>query len=152
MEVGCGWGLAGIYCAKIHDAIVTCADIDAQVFPYAKLHADINKVEVQMLQKGFDGLREENLKDIDVVIGADICFWDDLIPSLKSLILRALGADTQLVLIADPGRTTFEKMGSYFVENQQGEISNRAITDPYLIRGRVLRIGSLDRSISSATK
>jgi predicted nicotinamide N-methyase len=143
MEVVCGWGLAGIYCAKNHGAIVTCVDIDAEVFLYVRLHAGIKKVDIQTMQVFFDGISGKNLKDIDVVIGADICFWDDMVTYLKALILRALGADTQLVLIADPGRSPFETMGSYFLENQQGEIMNRSINHPYPIQGRLLRIGTL---------
>jgi predicted nicotinamide N-methyase len=143
MEIGCGWGLAGIYCAKNHGAMVTCVDIDAEVFPYVGLHAGINKVDIQTMQLGFDGISGKKMKKIDVVIGADICFWDDMVTSLKALILRALGADTQLVLIADPGRSPFETMGSYFVENQQGETMDRSINHPYPIQGRLLKIGSL---------
>jgi predicted nicotinamide N-methyase len=143
MEIGCGWGLAGIYCAKNHGAMVTCVDIDAEVFPYVGLHAGINKVDIQTMQLGFDGISGKKMKKIDVVIGADICFWDNMVASLKALILRALGADTQLVLIADPGRSPFEIMGSYFVENQQGETMDRSINHPYPIRGRLLKIGSL---------
>jgi predicted nicotinamide N-methyase len=143
MEIGCGWGLAGIYCAKNHGAMVTCADIDSAVFPYVGLHADINKVKIKSRHVGFDEISGKNLNNIDMVIGADVCFWDDMVVSLKSLLLRALGADTRLMLIADPGRTSFESMGSYFVENRQGEIMNRTINHPYPIQGRLLKIGSL---------
>ncbi|MFC1823229.1 methyltransferase [Thermodesulfobacteriota bacterium] len=152
MEVGCGWGLAGIYCAKNHGAIVTCVDIDAEVFPYVGLHAGINKVEIHTMQAGFDGISRKKLKDIDVMIGSDICFLDDMVTSLKALILRALGAETKLVLIADPGRSPFETMGSYFVENQEGEIIDRSINHPYPIQGRLLKIGSLNSNRAKEAK
>ena len=57
MEIGCGWGLAGIYCAKKFNAVVTGVDIDAEVFPYLRLHAAINKVHVATLQKKFNKLQ-----------------------------------------------------------------------------------------------
>ena len=44
MEVGCGWGLGGIYCAKKYGAAVTGVDKDPQVFPYLLLHAEINSI------------------------------------------------------------------------------------------------------------
>ncbi len=32
LEVGCGWGLSGIYCARRFEARVTCTDADPSVF------------------------------------------------------------------------------------------------------------------------
>ena len=39
LEIGCGWGLAGIYCAKKHGAVVTGVDVDSEVLPFSRLHA-----------------------------------------------------------------------------------------------------------------
>jgi hypothetical protein len=39
LELGCGWGLVGIACAKLFQAQVTGLDADAAVFPYLQLHA-----------------------------------------------------------------------------------------------------------------
>ena len=50
MEACCGWGLAGIYCAKKHGAIVTGMDKDADVFPYLQLHARLNRVNIFTLE------------------------------------------------------------------------------------------------------
>ena len=47
LEVGCGWGLVGIYCAKTFNADVTGLDADAAVFPYLTLHAQLNGVHIQ---------------------------------------------------------------------------------------------------------
>ena len=44
MEIGCGWGLLGIYCAKLFDARVLLTDADEQVFPFAAAHARLNGV------------------------------------------------------------------------------------------------------------
>ncbi|MBU2499406.1 MAG: methyltransferase domain-containing protein [Proteobacteria bacterium] len=142
LEVGCGWGLAGIYCAKHYDALVTCLDIDSEVFPYLHLHAATNRVEIATMEMGFDGLTGNELRDFDVLIGSDICFWDTMVPSLKRLILRALGADVSWVVIADPGRSPFEELGAYFTEKGTGDIQGWSVDHPYHIQGRILRVGS----------
>ncbi|MFH1147024.1 MAG: methyltransferase domain-containing protein [Pseudomonadota bacterium] len=151
MDLGCGWGLAGIYCAKNHSAEVTGVDLDSQVFPYLHLHAQINSVKITTVQKDFDSLTGINLEDIDVLIGADICFWDTLADSLRNLIYRALDHGVKLVVIADPGRPTFNELGQVFVDDLHGEISNRAVIDPHYICGRILKIGSLCAPVNETT-
>ncbi|MCP4666436.1 MAG: methyltransferase [Deltaproteobacteria bacterium] len=142
MELGCGWGLAGIYCAKKHGATVTCVDIDAEVFPYLRLHADINKVDISVMNKGFDGLTGRLLKGVDVLIGADICFWDNMIDPLKRLILRALRKGVRLVVIADPGRSPFHQLCEYFLEKRGADALDWTTGRPRRIGGRLLTIGS----------
>jgi predicted nicotinamide N-methyase len=144
MEIGCGWGLAGIYCAKQFNAIVTGVDIDSEVFPYLRLHADINKVDVATLQKKFNKLREEDLQNIDVVIGADICFWDKMVYPLKRFIRRALNAGVQSVIIADPARSPFEKLSKYFVKKGKGETLDWRVKLPQNIQGQLLKIKNPD--------
>jgi predicted nicotinamide N-methyase len=143
MEVGCGWGLAGIYCAKKHGAKVTGVDVDPEVFPYLRLHAEINRVEIATIKKSFGGLTARDLKGFDVLIGADICFWDSMVFSMKRLINRALRTGVRMVLIADPGRPTFDKLGEYFTEKGRGEILDWTAQRPRRIQGRILKIGSL---------
>lgn len=140
MEVGCGWGLAGIYCAKKHGAMVTSVDIDPDVFPYLCVHAEINKVNIATMNNGFDDLTIRNLRGIDVLIGADICFWDNMVDPLKRLIRRALRAGVRLMLIADPGRSTFDEIADYFVEKQRGEILEWATRSPRRIQGKIFKI------------
>jgi predicted nicotinamide N-methyase len=143
MEVGCGWGLVGIYCAKRHHAIVTAVDSDKEVFPYLTLHAAINKVEINTMKRGFGGLKVQDLQSFDVLIGADICFWDNLALSLKRLISRALRAGVRMILIADPGRPPFNEVGEHFAETQESKILDWSIKRPRPITGRILQIGSL---------
>jgi predicted nicotinamide N-methyase len=140
MEVGCGWGLAGIYCAKRHGAIVTGADVDSEVFPYLRLHAKLNKVEISTLHKGFDGLTGRHLKNIDVLIGADICFWDKMVEPLRRLILRAMRSGVRLLIIADPARSTFDQICEYFTRKRNAEILDWMTDRPHRIRGRILKM------------
>ena len=143
MDVGCGWGLAGIYCAKKHNAVVTSVDIDSEVFPYLRLHAEMNEVKIVTVRKGFEELEDKHLNNIDIMIGADICFWDTMVDPLKRLIIRALGAGVQLVLIADPGRPTFDEVVKYFIKKRSGEMLYRTVQRPHRIQGRILKISAL---------
>ncbi len=140
LDIGCGWGLVGIYCAKSFKAEVTAVDKDISIFPYLDLHVKINNVTISMEQKGYKELRQACLKDIDVILGSDICFWDSLISPLKLLILRGLRAGIRAVLISDPGRDPFEELGNYFVKKKMGEIIDWSTLRPNRIQGRILRI------------
>ena len=143
MEVGCGWGLPGIYCAKRYGARVISVDLDAEVFPYLQLHAKVNEVEISTLKKDFDLLRTKHLQEVDLLIGADVCFWDTLVQPLKKLILRALRAKVQQVLISDPGRPPFEEIGEYFAGKRGGEILDWTAQRPRRSEGRILKINSI---------
>ncbi len=143
MEAGSGWGLAGIYCAKKFDAKVIAVDFDTHVFPYLQLHAEVNGVKIAPEKREFDRITKKDLNKIDILIGADICFWDKMIDSLRRLIKRALKAGVNRVLIADPGRTTFEHLGHHFVEKGQGRIFDVTTQRPKRIRGRILEIFSV---------
>lgn len=143
MEVGCGWGLLGIYCAKQYSARVISVDVDPEVLPYLELHAKVNQVAIDTLRKDFDGLRTKHLDEVDVLIGADVCFWDTLVKPLKNLILRALRAKVKQVLISDPGRPPFEEVGEYFVNKRGGEILDWTAQRPRRSEGRILKIGNI---------
>jgi predicted nicotinamide N-methyase len=143
LDAGCGWGLTGIYCAKNHGSVVTGFDIDSEVFPYLHMHADINGVNITTLNQGFDEFTNDQLKNFDLLIGTDICFWDSMVGSLKALILRALISGVRKVLIADPGRSPFEELGRYFMEKGNGEVRDWTACHPYPIQGRILSISAV---------
>ena len=143
MEVGCGWGLLGIYCAKKYGARVISVDVDPEVLPYLQLHAKVNEVEISTMKKDFEGLRTKHLQDVDILLGADVCFWDTLVKPLKNLILRAIRAGVKQVLISDPGRPPFEDVGEYFVIKRGGEILDWTAQRPRRSEGRILKIGSI---------
>ena len=143
MELGCGWGLLGIFCANKFTARVTCVDIDPEVFPFLDLHAEVNQVEISTMRKSFDGLRTKHLREMDVILGTDICFWDEMVKPLKKLILRALRGGVPLVLIADPGRPPFEEVVEYFVAKKGGQILDWTAQRPQRSEGRILKIGKI---------
>jgi predicted nicotinamide N-methyase len=143
MDVGCGWGLLGIFCAKKLGADVTSVDSDPEVFPFLGLHAEINKVEITKMKRGLGGLTVGDLRGFDVLVGADICFWDDLELTLKKLINRALRAGVRMVLIADPGRPPFYDLGEYYSKGNGTEILDCRISSPRRTEGKILKIGSI---------
>ena len=89
----------------------------------------------------FDDLTGKYFKNIDAIIGADICFWDNMVETLKTLIIRALKYGVKNLILADPGRPTFERLGQYFESEGTGNIINWDIIHPYSIQGRILRVG-----------
>ena len=140
IDIGCGWGLAGIYCAKNHDSLVTCMDSDEAVFPYLHLHAAINNIEITTLKSSFEELSVKEMRNYEVIIGSDICFWDELIEVLKSLIFRAVESGIKIVAISDPGRSSFESLGRYFINKGKGQVVNWEIDHPLHFQGRILVI------------
>ena len=143
MEVGCGWGLAGIYCARKLHARVKAVDTDPEILPYLALHAKVNGVEIEFVKGAFGGLKAQALQDIDLLIGADICFWDNMVLSLKRLINRALKSGVPMILIADPGRSPFHQLCEYYVGRKLGFAFDWTTRRPRHIQGRILRIGML---------
>ncbi len=110
LEVGCGWGLLGMYCARRFDARVTGIDADSAVGAYLDLHAELNGVKMAFERKRFSQLTVDYLSQFDVLLGADICFWDELTPELFNMIRRARRAGISKVMIADPCRSPFEEL------------------------------------------
>ena len=86
LEIGCGWGLLGIYCARQFDAQVTGIDADEKVLPYMQLHAEQNGVCIEGKKMTFQQLTTAKLQDFDIIVGADICFWEEMSGMLLNLM------------------------------------------------------------------
>jgi predicted nicotinamide N-methyase len=140
MEVGCGWGLAGIYCAKKKGALVTAVDVDSEVFPFLQLHAEINKTQISFQRKQYNGITCKVLSDYDYVIGSDICYYYEMVDPLRRLIRRALRSGVKSVVLADPGRGSFEELGECFCRKGTGEILDWTVRHPRFIEGRILKV------------
>lgn len=112
MEIGCGWGLLGIYCARHFTVDVLLTDADPRVFPYAEEHARLNGVQVRTEKVHFDGISERLLREQNVILGADICFWPELGTQLRRLTERALHVGVTRILLADPGRPGFLRLAT----------------------------------------
>ena len=116
IEIGCGWGLLGIYCAKAFKSRVLSTDADADVFPYLDAHARLNGVSVETEQVRFEAMTDSHLARCDVLLGADICFWPGLESQLRRLVRRSSEIGVGRIILADPGRATFMRMAESCVE------------------------------------
>ena len=141
LEIGCGWGLVGIYCAKTFNAHVTGLDADAAVFPYLTLHAQLNGVHIQTRQCAFAHIPPQDLAAFDLIVGTDICFWDELVDPLYDLVQHGLAAGVAEILVADPGRPPFDDLCERCVKQGTAQVLDWEITKPVATSGLILRIG-----------
>ena len=107
MELGCGWGVLSAYCAKTFDAKVIGVDADEHVFPFLDVHADLNGVEIKNKVCKFEKLKKSQLGKQDLIVGGDVCFWDELTEALYTTIKKSVKAGAGKIIIADPGRSPF---------------------------------------------
>ena len=142
IEIGAGWGLLSVFCAKAFDARVTAVDLDPDVFPFLRLHAKVNGIEVEELQLEFDKIAVRHLRGVDLLVGSDICFWDAMVGPLRRLIRRALRAGVGQILLADPGRGPFEVVAGELADSGRGAVFDWTAKRPRSISGRILRIDS----------
>lgn len=142
LEIGCGWGIAGIYCAKRFKCAVTGLDIDASVFPFMHHHALINGVQVETLRCSYQRASQPFLAQFDVVLGGDVCFWDDLSQPLYNLVRRAARVGARVIL-SDPGRPPFQAMAERAEAKLQGECHQWAVPAPYHCSGYILDVPGL---------
>ncbi|MBQ0752827.1 MAG: methyltransferase [Gammaproteobacteria bacterium] len=111
MDLGCGWGLLGIYASNKLVKRVVAVDADADVFPYLALHQEINGAKnIDTLVRRFEKLKKSDFDGVHTIAGADICFWDALAPVLHKMIKKAIKAGAKRVIIADPGRDPFYEL------------------------------------------
>ena len=140
MELGCGWGLASIYLNKEFGSSVVGVDADDEVFPYLDLHADINKAKVETLQKRFEKITTKELAQYDVLIAADVCFWDELTDIHFNLIKRALKAGVKKVVYADPERSPFLELAERCSEKLYADVFEKELKRPVKARGALMVI------------
>lgn len=140
MDVGCGWGMSGIYCAKALDSQVSSVDADKDVFPYLRANAAANGVSVNTLQSRFERISSRQLQQIDLLVAADICFWDELVNPVYNLVKRAVNAGVKKIIIADPERSPFFEMAHRCEEKFCAEILPWATRRPVNARGALMLI------------
>lgn len=140
LEIGCGWGLGGIFCAKTFKANVTAIDADPSVFPYLHCHAEHNNVMIETHSCYFSEISKEDLENFDIVIGADICFWDELADEVMDLIEKACEAGVKQILISDPERSPFLELAENCIDQFYGELLPRSVDLPRRTRGALLVI------------
>ena len=135
MDIGCGWGVSGIYCAKHFAAEATLVDADDRVFSYVRHHEMINDVSVTTMHRSFKDLLHADFVEVDTVVGSDICFWPELLKDLKQLIGRALNAGIEKIILADPGRPNFMELADFCKQHHKSELR------PWVFGGKTKREG-----------
>jgi predicted nicotinamide N-methyase len=141
LEVGCGWGISGIYCAKYFNSTVTALDADDSVFAFLQHHARLNGVKVDTLKSRYEKVTQQMLTQFDVVIGSDICFWDEMAGPLFNLVNRAYKAGVKRVIMTDPGRPPFRTMAERCMNKFDAIYDNWSVPHPYNTSGLILDIG-----------
>ena len=122
LDVGCGWGISGIWCAKSFNANVTSMDADPDVFPFLEATAEINGVKTDHLVSRFEDLSTKQLSRYDMLIAADICFWDELVNPVTNMVNRAVKAGVKTILIADPERAPFFEVAERCADKHCAEV------------------------------
>jgi predicted nicotinamide N-methyase len=140
MEIGCGWGLLSMYCAQNFQARTLGVDADKNVFAFLELHAKRNHVKVKTKACRFENLKPALLTKQDLILGGDICFWDELVEPLHTLIANALAAGVKRIIIADPGRTPFLTLARRCRRLYKGKLKAVNISKPRKHEGYLLII------------
>jgi predicted nicotinamide N-methyase len=140
LDIGCGWGLTGLFLAKEYGAQVTGIDIDASVAPFLGLQASINDCQIDFQARGFESLSAEELTAFSTIVGTDICFWDELTEPLFELIGLALESGVERLIIADPGRPPFWDLVDLCMQNFAAEVVTRRIYQPWKTEKFILSI------------
>lgn len=138
MDLGCGWGALGIYAALRLGQKVTAIDADADVFPYLQLHARINGVAIETRKQRFERITGASLAGFHTIAGADICFWDSLVPVLSNFINRAIKAGVQRIIVADPGRPPFYQLAERCGQKHQTRLLERRTSQPHACEADLL--------------
>lgn len=140
LDLGCGWGLASIYCAKYLGTQVSALDADPAVFPYLSLLAAHNDVEINTLCAQFNELSIDELAQYDTIIASDICFWDEMSEEVFDLIHRAVEAGVKKIIIADPHRPPFLAVAEACIDDFFAELIPREVITSRHHRGSILLI------------
>lgn len=142
MEIGCGWGLLSIYCASRFEAKVTAVDADKNVFPYLKVHAALNNVNVKTKERRFEDVKRKTLAKQDLIVGGDICFWDELVDPLYKIVKKACSENVGRIIIADPGRPPFLKLAKRCKKKFGAELIEWSVESPQPSEGYLMVINN----------
>ncbi len=140
LDAGCGWGSSGIWCAKELGSQVTSVDADPNVFPYLDEVARLNNVETTHWVKRFEQITTKQLAQFDMLIAADVCFWDELVKPVSNLVNRAVKAGVKHIYIADPERSTFLEMAENAMDRHCGDLVEWRTRGSIEARGAILVI------------
>src|SRR5262249_25521675 len=88
----------------------------------------------------FAELTPQDLAAFDLLVGADICFWEDLVAPLYQLIRHSVAAGVAEILVADPSRPPFDELCARCVPQGDADMFTWAMTTPVGDRGGLLGV------------
>ena len=107
------------------------------------LHAEVNSLKMTREKKTFKQLTVSYLSSFDVIMGADICFWDQMADELFKLIKRSEKAGVRQVLIADPCRPPFSALASRCQDRlSKVEVLEKFLKRPVNASGEILIVNN----------
>ena len=83
---------------------------------------------------------EADLAAFDLIVGADICFWEDLVAPLYQLVRHSVAAGVAEILVADPSRPPFDELCARCVAQGDAEVFTWTMTTPVADTGRILLV------------
>jgi predicted nicotinamide N-methyase len=86
----------------------------------------------------FEELKTRDLKGYDMLIAADICFWDELVDPVAAMVKRAVKAGVKQILIADPERAPFFEMAEKCEKRYCAEVIDWKTRSPIKARGAIM--------------
>jgi len=137
LDVGCGWGPTSIYFAS-RGCKVTGMDVDADVFAFLDTQAEYNDVKITKLNCAMKDMSKKELANFDVIVGGDICFWDELADEWFAMLKRAAQAGVKKLVLADPGRSPFLDLHKRCAKRWPTELLGWYALEPKKITGHLL--------------
>jgi predicted nicotinamide N-methyase len=137
LDVGCGWGPTSIYLANSGHS-VTGLDVDDDVFAFLDVQAELNGVAVKTRQGAMASMKKADLAKYDVIVGGDICFWDELTDEWFAMLKRAASAGVKKLVLADPGRSPFLQLVDKCYERWACEMFTWYCFEPKRFTGSIL--------------
>jgi predicted nicotinamide N-methyase len=122
IEIGCGSGILSIFCTKEFDSKVIGVDADSNVILFLQVHAKKNEMKIKTKVCRYENLKPKLLAGQDLIVGGDICFWDELVEPLFKLIRLAMRQQIGKIIIADLGRTPFLKLAKCCQKKYKAEL------------------------------
>ena len=88
----------------------------------------------------FTKFKIEELSKYSLIVGSDICFWDELVDPVYRMIDRAINAGVKQIVISDPERPTFMKMAERCLKKHGGDLLEMETRGSVNARGSLLVI------------
>jgi hypothetical protein len=107
-----------------------------------QLHAQRNGVHIAPWHGSFADLTPADLAGFELIVGADICFWEELVDPLYRLVRHGVAAGVADILIADPGRPPFDELCARCLRQDAAAVLAWAMTTPVKESGWILRVRS----------